>query len=152
MPDVGHEHHPYEIPEEYDVPEEERTDGRILFFLSVLAAVVLTSFLLDHFLEKPEPPHVPQAQLLLEREQPKVFYHLLPFGRAGQEYSFIISNHPGVTWEIVRGGLPPGLTLSSDGKIMGKFPKDESGRYEFYVRGTSAAGDSVEAPLAILLQ
>ena len=54
---------------------------------------------------------------------------------------------PPYTWSIVQGGLPPGLTLSSNGEITGA-PTDD-GNYDFTARVTDTLFNAVAKALSI---
>jgi len=77
----------------------------------------------------------------------------LPTGVVGQEYAtFTLSASNGVsplTWTVVSGALPAGLTLSSDGRITGT-PTDETGSpFGFTARVTDANASTSDVVLSI---
>jgi hypothetical protein len=75
---------------------------------------------------------------------------LLPPGIQGLRYDPLlrarVSNSSPVTWSLVSGGLPPGLTLAPNGGISGH--PSQIGSFTFTVRAT-AGGSSADATLTI---
>jgi hypothetical protein len=75
---------------------------------------------------------------------------LLPPGIQGLVYDPLlrarVSNSSPVTWSLVSGGLPPGLTLAANGGISGR--PSQIGFFTFTVRAT-AGGASADATLTI---
>jgi hypothetical protein len=80
-----------------------------------------------------------------------------PVGKVGTPYSHTVSWKPGTgcppySYTVVGGAFPPGLTLSSDGKITGTPTK--AGTYTFYIQQADNCGIEGEgnAPFVITIQ
>jgi uncharacterized repeat protein (TIGR01451 family) len=70
-------------------------------------------------------------------QRPCITTTSLPDGRAGDPYSATLSattenRHPDLTWTVIHGLLPPGLTLHHDGTITGT--PSQSGVFTFTVQ------------------
>jgi uncharacterized repeat protein (TIGR01451 family) len=76
-------------------------------------------------------------------QRPCILTTSLPDGRVGQGYSAALdamteNPHPHLTWTVIHGFLPPGLTLHSDGTITGT--PTQSGTFTF----TAQVSDPVD--------
>ena len=73
---------------------------------------------------------------------PEIITSILPDGIVGQDYQATISaisnNLLPITLKIIKGNLPAGLSLSSDGIITGK--PSEAGNFEFVVAAENSIG------------
>ena len=56
---------------------------------------------------------------------------------------------PGYTWSVVGGTLPPGLSLQSNGVIVGYSIQTPAGNYTATFRATDAAGTTAQLSLSI---
>ena len=64
----------------------------------------------------------------------------LPDGQVGREYyAELVSSLEGVSWRVLRGSFPEGLTLRTDGVIVGK--PEEAGSYVFVVLASTGTRD-----------
>ena len=67
---------------------------------------------------------------------------LLPRAKAGASYAFTFKTPDGVApyaWRLVKGDLPPGLTLSASGALGGKPTSPRKQAYEFVIEVTDAS-------------
>lgn len=79
------------------------------------------------------------------RQPPCIDTEPVPGGAAGEKYSAVLrattlNPHPDLTWSVLSGSLPPGLTLNGDGIITGTRVK--IGTYTFTAR-VSDPGEGV---------
>ena len=76
----------------------------------------------------------------------------LPNAVVGETYAAQLTAKGGgeITWEVTKGSLPEGLTLSESGAITGTPAKD--GKSEFTVRAHNVAGDSKSKQFSITVE
>lgn len=77
----------------------------------------------------------------------------IPGGRVGATYSLILPAKGGVPpykWTIIRGTLPPGLSLSENGVLSGKFEK--AGDYAFEIQVIDARGEKTSGQAKIRVE
>jgi hypothetical protein len=70
-------------------------------------------------------------------QPPCIVTETVPGGAVSEKYSAVLqattlNPHPGLTWSVLSGSLPPGLTLNSDGTITGT--RTKIGTYRFTAR------------------
>jgi hypothetical protein len=77
---------------------------------------------------------------------PTIITTTLPNGREGLAYdqTLVASGTSPITWSLVSGELPVGLTLAETGKITG-VPTEKHKLYEFVVGATNAVGDATKS-------
>ena len=93
--------------------------------------------------------HLQAAINALEDDFPSIATETLLYGRVGVRYNQqLIAANAGITWSIVGGSLPEGLTLASAGTISG-IPL-EYGTFEFTIRASNTAG-FVTATFALMV-
>jgi len=65
----------------------------------------------------------------------------MPIAIQGEPYPLVLGGAPGLTWSVVSGTLPGGLSLSADGTFSGT-PTPASGSFTVVLRATGSFGSS----------
>jgi len=98
-----------------------------------------------------ETPQEHAVDLSITVAEPLVFEDdVLPAGIQGQPYDVVIQMLGGAgdfTWSIIGGGLPPGLSLSAEGVVMGE--PTTPGTFGFTVEVSDESGQTVSKACAI---